>query len=241
MFELVRAKVALSYDFLSALEHCMMYQPAELNKFSQDWGIDVVESDVQNAISLLHIDRFKTELEKCSPAGRKMYDIVVALKAGKPVDEYPIVLVGLAESFIKREAEVRAAYVEMVKQLKEYDADANESDPKTIWAMENTEIDAVNAVDQKTIDLLRTIRTFGYVPANRPEYLCIYRALIEFNALSAYPWFYHPEAKDRLGIVTGHGIVWLNKIPIGQKSWASCVEEARRYQEEHSRPKLSVV
>lgn len=219
MFELVRAKIAFSYDFMSAVHHRLLHLPEAVKDLGTQWGITLLGTDFTNAVAIIERKYNPPRIEDMSSLGHMYLRIITAIEANECVDDYPIVAVSIANAFLEREKQVHSAYVRMLKLIKEY-CNPPEENYALLYTMLNTEIDGINAVDDQTKTLVATIREFGYSASDDPLDLDIRRALIDFPALTTVPWFRHPDKPTALGLVTNAGLVWLNGIPIACRPWS---------------------
>lgn len=219
MFGLDRAKITLSYDFMSAVHHRILYQPEVITVIGIEWGVTLVGSDFIDSIAIIERKYNSGGRDQMSPQGRRCLEIIEALEVGKDVSDYPVVLIGIAQAFLNREAQVKQAYERLMAMVTRYDQlyDGDEH----LYAIQNVEIDAIHAVDEPTQTLLAAVQQFGYTAPGNPDYLDIRRGLTDFPALATLPWFRHPEKPSALGLVTNAGLVWLNGLPIECSPWST--------------------
>lgn len=219
MFELVRAKITFSYDFMSAVQHRLLHAPEEIKDLGTQWGITLTGTDFTNAVAIIERKYNEPKIEDMSNLGRMFLKLITALEQSGDVSDYPIVAVSIAKAFLVREEQVKAAYVWMMVLIADY-CNPPEETPEVIYAMLNTELDGIHAVDDKTKALVAVVREFGYSASGDPLDLDVRRALIDFPALATVPWFWHPDKPSALGVVTDAGLVWLNGLPIECRPWS---------------------
>lgn len=240
MFELQRAETALSYDFMSFLQHRALYAPSDGWERTSAWGVELTHQDVANAMVVLERHYNEHPAAQMSVLGRTFAKLILELESGVEPSACPPALIPIARKWLEREAEVKAAYREMMLLLPQY-GKFPETQAET-YAFLHHEIDGMRAVDEPTQKLVSAIRKFGYTPPCDASLFDIKRALFEFPELSTLPWFWHPEKPNHVGIVTNLGLLWLNGLPIECSPWSDySVSAAIQSDKAERRNKMSVI